>query len=163
MNFSRADNHVKMWRFSDVSGIPSPSSGCAGGLVAPKLMTKTYTAQSRIPKQQFWCYQITNTSWRWGRSSRNVGKPPHLLRCCLPENISLDSVATKASRLVYTYVNIYTQVEELTPLSWYCMYRLISYQTFKQVVPPTGTAPACNSIPETIDCTYSNQPHNNIL
>jgi len=24
---------------------------------------------------QYWCYQTTNTPWRWERSSRNVGKP----------------------------------------------------------------------------------------
>jgi len=46
-------------KVSDVSGNPSPSSGCTVGLIEPKLMTVTYTAQGRIPSQQFWCYQTT--------------------------------------------------------------------------------------------------------
>jgi len=41
---------------------PSPSSGCAGGLVAPKPMSDSWLSQ------QFWCYKTTSTPWRWGRS-----------------------------------------------------------------------------------------------
>ena len=44
----------------------SPSSGCAGGLVATKLMTRWPKRMARCPpSRQCWCYQTTSTAWRW--------------------------------------------------------------------------------------------------
>jgi hypothetical protein len=42
IEISWACGHINMRRFSDVSGTLSPSSGRAGGLVEPELMTKCH-------------------------------------------------------------------------------------------------------------------------
>jgi hypothetical protein len=41
LKFSRADNRMEMWRFSDVSVAMSQSLGCASGLLEPTLMTES--------------------------------------------------------------------------------------------------------------------------
>jgi len=67
--------------------IPSPSSGCAGGLVTSKLMTSFgATKPPAQPKDGD------------GISSRNVEKTFKSGLGCPSEKISLNSVAARASR-----------------------------------------------------------------
>jgi len=73
---------------------PSPSSGCSGDLVAPKLLTWYPALYCVGPSHQFWCYQTNSTPWRWWRSSRNVGKPSHLDAVVCSRNVHY---------LLYTY------------------------------------------------------------
>ena len=107
-NFSRADSRVRMWVFdvSGTMSFPifrvswwfgktktddfvsssalciSPSGRSRGRGVAFHLATGRTGLYIHIAELnsslQFWCYQITSTPWRWGLSSRKVGKPSHL-------------------------------------------------------------------------------------
>ena len=55
----------------------------------------------RIPSHQFWFYQTTRTPWRWGRSYYPKRRQTFTSWFgCLPEKISLTSVAAKSSRLL---------------------------------------------------------------
>jgi hypothetical protein len=77
MNFFRAESRVKMCRFFDVSGTHSVPIFRASWQFGSQHTLKTGT--QLVPETS-----ETFTFWRW----------------CLPEKISLNSVAAKASRLI---------------------------------------------------------------
>jgi len=79
---SRCEVFPTFWKLT-----PSPSSGCAGGLVAPKLMnscptvsrTEIHTAQIWTPVIGFGATKLSaHPEDGNGVSLRNVGKPSHL-------------------------------------------------------------------------------------
>ena len=74
---SRADSHVKMWRFTDVlqTETATPLSGCCWWLGRTKTDDEVccpiviHTTQGRTPSHQFWFYQATCNTLKMGMES----------------------------------------------------------------------------------------------
>ena len=59
-----------------------------------------------VETKLFWFYQTPSTPWRWGQIwFPKRRKTFTSWRGCLPEKISLNSVAAKASRHIYIYIH----------------------------------------------------------
>jgi hypothetical protein len=80
------------WLFSNLQGVTN-------GLVTPNPITSCPTV---CCVSAFWLYQATATPWRWG-SSQSLKRWPNFTpwRRCLRESILLNSVAAKASRIIW--------------------------------------------------------------
>ena len=69
----------------------------------------------------------------------------------------------KRRRMGKSYRKCNCECGTTTVLSVILILYVSSHQTFTQEVLTTGFGPTGNTILDTIDCTYSHQPHNNII